>query len=107
MAGKIEITSDNFETEVAQSDIPVLLDFWAEWCMPCKMVDPIVEDLAQRYDGKLKVGSVDVDAQPELAGRFNVMSIPTLIVFNDGEVANQRVGALPRDKIEGMFAELI
>lgn len=107
MAEKVTITKDNFESEVVKSDIPVLLDFWAEWCMPCRMVDPIVEEIAEAYDGKLKVGSVDVDAEPDLAGRFNVMSIPTLMVFNGGEIAGQRVGAIPKPAIEEMFQELI
>jgi len=107
MSGKITITSDNFEAEVVSSDVPVLLDFWAEWCMPCKMVEPVVEEIAAAYDGKLKVGSVDVDAEPDLAGRFNVMSIPTIMVFNGGEVAGQRVGAIPRPAIEEMFKDLI
>lgn len=107
MAEKVTITNDNFESEVVKSEIPVLLDFWAEWCMPCRMVDPIVKEIAEAYDGKLKVGSVDVDAEPDLAGRFNVMSIPTLMVFNGGEIAGQRVGAIPKPAIEEMFQDLI
>jgi thioredoxin 1 len=102
-----ELTNDNFAEEVEQSDIPVLVDFWAEWCMPCKMVAPIVEAISGDYQGKLKVGSIDVDAQPDLAARFNVMSIPTLIVFHNGEVVAQRVGAAPRDAIESMFEDLV
>ncbi len=107
MASQVTITNENFQAEVEQSDVPVLVDFWAEWCMPCKMVAPVMEEIAQAYDGKLKVGKIDVDAQSDLAARFNVMSIPTLIVFNGGEVAGQRVGAVPRPAIETLFKELI
>jgi thioredoxin 1 len=107
MATQVTLTSDNFAAEVEKSDVPVLVDFWAEWCMPCKMVAPVVEEIANDYDGKLKVGKIDVDAQGDLAARFNVMSIPTLIVFNHGEVVGQRVGAVPRPAIEALFKELI
>ena len=107
MANQVTITNDNFQAEVEQSDLPVLIDFWAEWCMPCKMVAPVVEELAQAYDGKLKVGKVDVDAEGDLAARFNVMSIPTIIVFKGGEVVGQRVGAVPRPAIEELFKELV
>lgn len=107
MVSQLTITNDNFEAEVEKSDVPVLIDFWAEWCMPCKMVSPVVEEIAQAYDGKLKVGKVDVDAQSDLAARFNVMSIPTLIVFNGGEVVGQRIGAAQRSAIEDLFKELI
>ena len=107
MASQVTITNDNFQAEVEQSDVPVLVDFWAEWCMPCKMVAPVIEEIAQAFDGKLKVGKIDVDAQSDLAARFNVMSIPTLIIFNGGEVVGQRVGAVPRSAIEALFKELI
>ena len=107
MASQVTITADNFESEVAQSDVPVLIDFWAEWCMPCKMVEPVVADIANDYDGKLKVGKVDVDAEGDLASRFNIMSIPALMVFKDGEVVAQRVGAMPRPAIEQLFKEHI
>ena len=107
MASQVTITNDNFEAEVEKSEVPVLIDFWAEWCMPCKMVSPVVAEIAQAYDGKLKVGKIDVDAEGDLAARFNVMSIPTLIVFNGGEVVGQRVGAVPRPAIEALFKELV
>ena len=107
MADQVTLTGDNFAVEVEQSDVPVLVDFWAEWCMPCKMVAPVVEELAQAYKGKLKVGKVDVDAQSDLAARFNVMSIPTLLVFKGGEVVGQRVGAVPRPAIEALFKDLV
>ena len=107
MASQLTITNDNFAAEVEKSDVPVLIDFWADWCMPCKLVAPIVEELAQEYDGKLKVGKIDVDAESDLAARFNVMSIPTLIVFKGGEVVGQRIGAVPRPAIEALFKELV
>ena len=107
MANHVILTNENFAAEVEQSDVPVLVDFWADWCMPCKMVAPVVEELANEYEGKLKVGKIDVDAQSELAARFNVMSIPTLFVFKGGEVVGQRVGAVPRPAIEALFKEFL
>lgn len=97
---KVEITTDNFEQEVLQSDVPVLVDFWADWCMPCKMIAPVLDQMAEEYDGKLKIGKLDVDSQADLAARYNVVSIPTLLLFKDGEVADQQIGAAPRDRLE-------
>ena len=94
----INITKNNFQEEVLNSDKPVLLDFWASWCGPCRMVSPIVDEIAdERSD--IKVGKINVDEEPELAGQFNVMSIPTLIVIKNGKIANQVVGARPKDQI--------
>ena len=98
----ININKHNFQNEVMNSDKPVLLDFWAPWCGPCRMVAPIVEEIArERID--IKVGKVNVDEQPELASRFGVMSIPTLVVMKDGKIVNQAMGARPKNAILGML----
>jgi len=93
MSKPVEITDSNFN-EVVNSDKPVLVDFWAEWCGPCKMIAPVVDELANDYDGKAVVGKVDVDSNPEVAGKFGIRSIPTLLVFKNGEVVDKQVGAV-------------
>jgi len=92
----IEITDDNFETEVIKSDKPVLIDFWAVWCGPCKMIAPIVEELASEYDGKIKVGKLDVDSNQQTSIKFGVRSIPTLLIFKDGKLKETIIGAVPK-----------
>jgi len=94
----LTITKDNFNKEVKHSDKPVLLDFWAEWCPPCKMISPAVHEIADELDD-VKVGKVNIDEQPEIASAFGVMSIPTLIVFSDGKIISQAVGARPKKAI--------
>jgi len=95
----IEITDDNFESEVIKSDLPVLIDFWAAWCGPCRMIAPIVEELAGEYNGKVKIGKLDVDNNQQTAIKYGVRSIPTLLVFKNGEVKDTIIGAVPKSQI--------
>ena len=94
-----EFTDGNFEAEVINSDLPVLVDFWAVWCMTCKMVAPIVADMAVEYAGKIKVGKLDVDKNPGIAVKYGIRSIPSLLIFKKGEVAQMVIGAVPRQQI--------
>lgn len=93
-------TTANFEKEVLTSDIPVFVDFYADWCGPCKMMAPIVEKLAEKYDGKLKVGKCNIDEEGELANQYKIMSIPTMIIFTGGEIKETVVGAVPQPELE-------
>ena len=104
MSNAAAITSEDFDKEVLQSETPVLVDFWAEWCGPCKMIAPSVDTIATEYSGKLKVFKLDVDKEPGIAAKYGIMSIPTLIIFKNGEVAEQIVGLLPKPKIEEKIA---
>ncbi len=95
----IEITDANFQQEVMKSETPVLVDFWAAWCGPCKMIGPVVEEIAKEYEGKLKVGKVNVDNNPEISMQFGIRSIPTLMVFKGGKVVEQIIGAVPKKNL--------
>lgn len=100
---ELKITSGNFENEVMKSDIPVLIDFWASWCAPCQMMLPVVAQLAEEYAGKVKVGKVNVDEEPELARQFQVMSIPMFAVVKGGKVVKQMIGTRPKSELEAML----
>jgi thioredoxin 1 len=99
MSAALEVNAGNFESEVLKSDLPVLVDFWAEWCGPCRMIAPSIDAIAEEFAGKLQVRKLNIDKEPSLAGKYGVMSIPTLIIFKNGKIADQIVGALPKQDI--------
>ena len=100
---EIKLTKETFENEVTNSDKPVLIDFWATWCGPCMMLAPVIEEIANEYDGKIKVCKVNVDDEPELASTFGIASIPTLIFIENGQIKNTSVGYRSKEEIVGMF----
>lgn len=103
----MELTDDTFEDEVLQTDRPVLIDFWAPWCGPCRVVSPIVEELADEYAGRVKVGKVNVDENPETAEQYGIRGIPTLLFFKDGDIADRVVGAAPKSQIAEKLEALV
>lgn len=109
MSEPITITTGNFEEEVLNSDVPVLVDYWATWCGPCRVLGPIVEEIASERGGSLKVGKVDIDAEPELPARAGALSIPYVVLYRDGEPVAQAIGAMPKHRLEaelGLVNEL-
>lgn len=103
----LHLTDNNFKKEVLESDLPVLVDYWASWCGPCKMISPLIEDLAKEYAGKIKIGKLNVDESPKTATLYGIMSIPTLILFKDGKVVDQVVGALNKAELKKKIEENI
>ena len=107
MAEVIRLTDANFEHEVLESGTPVLVDFWASWCPPCKMVEPVMKELAAEYDGQLKVGKLHVDQNPRMRDRYHVIGVPTFAVFQDGQVTVQRTGAQSKGQLQQMLEQVL
>ena len=107
MSDEVTVTRSNFDAEVVKSTVPVVADFWAEWCGPCKMIAPVLKELAIAYKDKIKIAKIDVDAEGELAQKFNIVSIPTILLFNKGQVVKQLIGAVPRQALEKMIKDVL
>ncbi len=103
----VQLTDDSFDQEVLKSGVPVLVDFWASWCAPCKAISPVVDSLSEEYAGKVKVGKLNVDENPATPGQYGVRGIPTLILFKDGKVLDQVVGAVPKNQLEGLIKKAL
>ncbi|MCH7653401.1 MAG: thioredoxin [Chloroflexi bacterium] len=107
MAHTMEVTDSTFDQEVIKSDTPVLVDFWADWCAPCKVIAPLVEELAEEYDGQVKFAKLDVDSNPQTAMTYGVRGIPTLLIFSDGQPVKQVVGAVPKSVLKKNLDEAL
>ncbi|MFQ5498673.1 MAG: thioredoxin [Candidatus Zixiibacteriota bacterium] len=107
MSKPIEITDDSFESEVLQADTPVVVDFWATWCGPCKMIAPILEEIAGEYSERVKITKLDVDSNNKTAGKYNIMSIPSLLFFKNGEVVDQVTGAMPKAQLTARLDKVL
>lgn len=103
----LTLSDDTFEAEVLKADVPVLVDFWATWCAPCKAIAPVVDAIAEEYDGKVRVGKVNVDDNPATPGKYGVRGIPTVILFKDGKVVDQVVGAVPKAQLEALIKKAL
>ncbi len=103
----VHLSDDSFENDVLKSAVPVLVDFWASWCAPCKAISPVVEGLADDYDGKVKIAKLNVDENPATPGKYGVRGIPTLMLFKDGKVLDQVVGAVPKNQLEGLIKKAL
>jgi thioredoxin 1 len=103
----VQVSASNFKEEVLDADKPVLVDFWAAWCGPCRMIAPVVEQIAEEYNGKLKVAKLNVDENPSIASQYEVMSIPTLFVFKDGNVASRLIGYMPKDRLKQAIDQVL
>ena len=104
---EIKLTKDNFDSEVINSNIPVLVDFWASWCGPCRMVSPVIERIAEKFDGRIKVGKVNVDEEPEISLEYNIASIPTVMIFKNGEEVSKSIGYSDEAEIEQLVLQAI
>ncbi len=101
------LTTENFEQEVIKSDVPVLVDFWAQWCGPCRILTPLIDELANEFEGKVKICKLNIDEAHDIATRYGVMSIPTVMIFNNGQVVGESVGVVPKEKLVSMFSSFI
>ncbi len=107
MSNEIELTDDTFEAEVLNADIPVLVDFWAPWCGPCRMVAPVVEEIAKDYEGRIKVGKVNTESNQKIAAKYGIMSIPTLMIFKGGKEVERIIGAQPKEAMAGKIDSVL
>ncbi len=107
MSHELRFTDANFEKEVIKSDLPVLVDFWGSWCPPCKMVEPVIKDLAQQYNGRLKVGKLNTDQNPKMASKYTIQGVPTFIVFRSGKEMQRRVGAQSKTQLQKILSEVL